>query len=147
MTQNVWIAGAKAINRRIGTEGKKKKKNCHVMIIMQSDDKVQLLGIQGPTALRKNRCLQIRLLPLGILLSGHKRFSSSHLKIQRTVNPIYKIHLSNTKNHCPLSSLLSVFSLLSGTCWHQYLSDPLLYIFLKYFNFNFQSADWYSTYC
>ena len=47
----------------------KKKKNSHVMIITQSDDKVQLLGIQGHIALRKNRCLQIRLLPLGILLS------------------------------------------------------------------------------
>lgn len=66
----------------------------------------------------------------------------------KTVNPIYIIHLSNTKNHCPLSSLLSVFS-QSGTCWHQYLSDPLLYIyiFLKDFNLNFQTADWPSTYC
>ena len=32
-----------------------KKKNSHVMIITQSDDKVQLLGIQGHIALRKNR--------------------------------------------------------------------------------------------
>lgn len=127
-----------------------KKKNSHVMIITQSDDKVQLLGIQGHIALRKNRWLQIWLSPLGVLLSWHKRFSSSHLKIQKTVNSIHKIHLSNTKNHCPLSSLLSVFSKLSGTRWHQYLSDPLLYIFniyYIYFNLNFQSAEWYSTYC
>lgn len=43
--------------------------NSHVMIIIQSDDKVQLLGIQGHIALRKNRCQQIRLSPLRILLS------------------------------------------------------------------------------